>query len=119
MKILLLTKNVLTEKRTQRILQLLGHEVFVTNNYLETFIEREPDKEAMNYFNLCIISETVSDPEVDKLFSRINNVPYKFFRETENADMKDEKTRNPTYDFIKTNASTVELREAIASVVYG
>lgn len=117
MKILFLTKNVLAEKRTQKILQHLGHEVFVTNNYLEFFIKNGFDRGAMDYFNLCIISETVSDPEVDKFFSGISKVPYTFFRETEEAETNGK--NNQSYEYIKPRATTVELREAIASVIYG
>lgn len=38
MRILILTKNVSTENETQRMLQILGHEVFTTSKMLDLYL---------------------------------------------------------------------------------
>lgn len=64
MEVLLLSENILVEEKIQSMIQKLGHEVFVNKSFLYE-IER-----MFNFnFDICIISNTVSNAKVEKIIS--------------------------------------------------
>lgn len=117
MRILIFTKNVLAEKNTQQKLQTLGHEVFVTKKYLQSYLEDRLSSRTISQFHICIISKTISDYEAREIFYKFNNQPYVFFREVEEIPEVAAQSVNDSYCYVKENASMVELREAIANTI--
>ncbi|MEO1770297.1 helix-turn-helix domain-containing protein [Candidatus Enterococcus ferrettii] len=63
-QILLLTKNVLSEERLQRNLQVLNYEVFGTSSFLELNRYSQINEQFLEYFQFVILSKTVSNEEI-------------------------------------------------------
>ncbi len=63
-QILLLTKNVLSEEKLQKNLQVLNYEVFSTSSFLEMNKYSQINEQFLEYFQFVILSKTISNDEI-------------------------------------------------------
>lgn len=113
MRVLILTKNVSTENETQKMLQILGHEVFTTSKMLDLYLSTG-DTMTATLFDLCIISKTISDYEANHLAAQLANRSCTVFREVERiSDETIEYSKGP-FKELKAKQTITDLREALA-----
>lgn len=67
-RILILTKNVLAEQQLQKQLQLLNYEVFTSTEVLKN----EQMYTICDYFPIILLSETISNLEVERFLPKVN-----------------------------------------------
>lgn len=113
MRVLILTNNILTERDIQFKLQILGHEVYVSNLLLNKYLTKSID-ETINPFDLCIISKTVNNLEAKILAAELSRFNTKIFREVENIYFPKSGEKVDLYGYVSNEQSITELREAIA-----
>ena len=66
-RVLVLTKNILTERELQNKLQLLNYEVYCSTRLFNECIEQEYTLDLFQLFQYVILSESISDSELVKL----------------------------------------------------
>lgn len=115
MKVLLLTHNVMTENDTQIMLQILGHEVFVSTELVNRFLTSKVD-EIFNHFDVCIISKTISDFEAKFLAEQFDRFPCKIFREADNCVKNESVKSSLFFGYLYSKNTIVDLRESLAKV---
>lgn len=69
--ILILTKNLVVERRLQENLQYLNYEVFCSVKIFNRLKKIEAAKTAIHSFQLLILSDTISDSEVIQLLPKL------------------------------------------------
>lgn len=117
--IVILTKNIITEISFQRKIQLLGYEVFCSNQILEMLLQRK-NPNSLSIFETVIFSESVSDKEVIQLLEGMPNY-IKSFRvdETMPSSERQEMLENyGLHKWLTKEISTNELRETLANILF-
>lgn len=114
-KILILTKNILAEQQLQKQLQLLDYEVFCTAD-----IYRNPKSYSiLRYFPIIMLSETISNLEIEKFLSAINydaNLIVRLIDEQSNDEgQTDWRVSGIDGELVK-NASLDSLRERLVTL---
>lgn len=66
-RVLVLTKNILTERELQNQLQLLNYEVYCSTKLLDECIEQKYNLDFFKLFQYVILSESISESELTKL----------------------------------------------------
>lgn len=74
-RILILTKNILTEQDLQHKLQLLNYEVYCSTKILEDCLQQQYNSDFFKLFQYVILSESICESEVTRLTSHFNHVP--------------------------------------------
>ena len=109
--ILLLTKNVLAEEETQKKLQHLNYEVFSSSSLLT---KRGTQGEFLQFFNLfyyTIISETISDIELQQLLPILRKSTTTLIRKNDHANENQQDFQVKLW--ISNESSIEELRELL------
>ncbi|MGM0214882.1 helix-turn-helix domain-containing protein [Enterococcus sp. AZ109] len=90
-KVLIVTKNILNEQELQENIQRLSHEVYCTLCDFEQLDNKVFLMNIVNFFQIVIISETVSDNQMSEILQVLNPQQTKVFRKVQ--DMPDKKVR--------------------------
>lgn len=120
-RILLLTKNVLSEQELLQQLQRLNFEVFSSSSTLQSLIVSEDSAGLADYFSVVILSETISCREVQEILPRIVKEGRLIFRKANRSFVEEEKAmlgQDQITDWMFSDASAEELRELISSPFY-
>lgn len=112
MQILILTKNVLAEYELQNRLQILNHEVFCSVRLL-SLLKKEI---RISYFDLVILSNTLSDQEAMEALESLKKMNYPILRkfETEQSVEVEEFWMNHKVDGLIASHSLEVIREVIS-----
>lgn len=113
---LLLTKSLESERDFRRQLESLGFEVFCSLDLINKIISNEVDTRFIDYFDYIIISETISNRELDIIVQQLNLTDIYIYRKTitkfvpeDQEILQDVGIKN----LIPTNSSLEELRELL------
>ncbi|MGH1833345.1 winged helix-turn-helix domain-containing protein [Enterococcus gilvus] len=113
---LLLTKSLESERDFRRQLESLGFEVFCSWDLINKIISNEVDTRFIDYFDYIIISETISNRELDLIVQQLNLTDIYIYRKTitkfvpeDQEILQDVGIKN----LIPTNSSLEELRELL------
>ncbi|MEO1768424.1 helix-turn-helix domain-containing protein [Candidatus Enterococcus ferrettii] len=120
-RILLLSKNVLSEQELLQKLQRLNFEVFTSSSTLHSLIAGDPGADLADYFSVVILSETISCREVQTVLPRLVKEGRLIFRKADRSFVEEEKSilsQEQITDWMYSEASTEEIRELIASPFY-
>ncbi|MGM0214799.1 helix-turn-helix domain-containing protein [Enterococcus sp. AZ109] len=120
-RILLLTKNVLSEQELLQKLQRLNFEVFSSSSTLHSLIVSESSAGLADYFSVIILSETISCREVQEILPHIVKEGRLIFRKADRSFVEEEKNilgQEQITEWIHSDASAEEIRELIASPFY-
>lgn len=111
--ILLLTKNVLAEERTQKKLQHLNYEVFSSSSLLSKRATEVEFLQFLNLFYYTIISETISDIELQRLLPILRKSTTTIIRK---SDLFIDNQQDKQFNLCISNESSLEeLRELLVS----
>ncbi|MBU5362538.1 helix-turn-helix domain-containing protein [Enterococcus raffinosus] len=115
--ILLLTKNVLAEEEFQKKLQHLNYEVFSSSSLLSKRVKLTDFLHFFNLFYYTIISETISDIELQQLLPVLKKSSTIIIRK--NAHELENKPQDIRLNLWISNESSVEeLRELLMESIY-
>lgn len=115
--ILLLTKNVLAEEEFQKKLQHLNYEVFSSSSLLSKRVKLTDFLHFFNLFYYTIISETISDIELQQLLPVLKKSSTIVIRK--NAHELENKPQDIRLNLWISNESSVEeLRELLMESIY-
>lgn len=111
-KVLILTKNILAEQQLQKQLQLLNYEVFCSteifkNNQMITILQ---------YFPIVMISETISNLEVEKFLSLLdkgNNLVIRLTTDELIEENKEEWREKGLFGWVSKQISSDSIREKL------
>lgn len=120
-RILLLTKNVLSEQELLQKLQRLNFEVFTSSSTLHLLLAEDEGASLAEYFSIVILSETISCHEVDSLLPRLVKEGRLIFRKADRSFVDEEKSilsQEQITGWIHSDASTEEIRELISLPYY-
>ncbi|EOH94886.1 helix-turn-helix domain-containing protein [Enterococcus pallens] len=120
-RILLLTKNVLSEQELLQKLQRLNFEVFASSSTLELLLAGDEGAELAEYFSVIILSETISCHEVESILPRLVNDGRLIFRKADRSFVEEEKSilnQEQITGWLHSDASTEEIRELISLPYY-
>ncbi|MGM0110262.1 winged helix-turn-helix domain-containing protein [Enterococcus sp. DIV0187] len=119
--ILILTKNLLVEQRLQEVLQLLDYEVFCSVevlNFLKHGHMNEQDrKQALLNYQMIILSETLSDHEIEVLLPQLcskKQVVVRKYAEEPTAKDKELLSELGIHEWLLTDESIDQLREKLS-----
>lgn len=115
-KVLILTKNILNEQELQENIQRLSHEVYCTTCDFDQLDNKVFLMNIVNFFQIVIISETISDNQMAEVLKVLNSEQTKVFRKVE--FMPDKKDRAQFDEFtidewLEVSDSLEVLREKI------
>lgn len=116
-RILLLTKNVLSEQELLQKLQRLNFEVFPSSSTLHLLLTEDEGADLAEYFSIVILSETISCREVENLLPRLVKEGRLIFRKADRSFVDEEKSmlnQEQITGWIHSDASTEEIRELIS-----
>lgn len=81
-QILLFTNNPLNEQSFETRLRQLGHEVFTTKTMLNYCLIESPMKDFIKIFHHIILSETLSNAEVQELLKTLHTYSIPVYRKS-------------------------------------
>ena len=112
LRILILTKNILAEVGIQQKLQRMNYEVFCTNISLNDmdFVS------LVNLFPTIIISETISEYELDEVMSTIQKQSTIIVRKFDCEDVESKKQSKNINYFIHKDSNTEQIREIFVGI---
>lgn len=112
--VLILTKNILVEQKLQTRLQRLNCEVFASPKTLSLLIERPNEILLANYFNCVIISETVTNEELQWIMPSLRTTPKIILRKVDQYfDSEIEESVEGINGVITESMNLEELRESL------
>lgn len=119
-RVFILTKNVLCEQQLQNQLQRLDHEVFVSN-----YLFDEPQAQFLfvkliDYFQIILISETVTDAELLRILPALNQQKKVVFRKNEyRPDKADQEywTNKGIKGWISCDSKIESVREQLSKMI--
>lgn len=110
--ILILTKNVLAEEEIQRKLQHLNYEVYCSSRLLSRNSNQGELRQVLKLFFYTIISETISDIEVENILPILKRSSTIIIRKNDHL-LKSELVENDLSLSISNQSSIEELRETL------
>ncbi|MEG1503439.1 MAG: helix-turn-helix domain-containing protein [Enterococcus sp.] len=116
MQVLILTHNILVERPLVEKLQRLNIEVLSSSKILSMLLVQQVPSEVMGYFDVLIISETVSDQELSMILEMVGN-KFTIIRETDNFPQNEEKAEWESFgvdEWLLEEESLSGLREKLA-----
>lgn len=90
-RILIITKNILSEESIQHKLQRMNYEVFTSVTLFDTTRDAFISERILNYFNVIIVSETLNNKEFKEILLICNNDDFVILRKYEDFVSKKEK----------------------------
>ncbi|MGM0212606.1 helix-turn-helix domain-containing protein [Enterococcus sp. AZ109] len=90
-QILLLTKNILSEDKLQKSLQILNYEVFSTSSFLELSKYSQVNEQFLEYFQFVILSKTICNEEIHEVLPVLKRHNLTIFRSYEEEPAEQEK----------------------------
>lgn len=118
-RILILTKNILSEISFQEKLQKLNFEVYCSSYLLNRLLLNGDIKESVKDFDLIIVSELVADSELVQFSQRLSTLKLPIFRKTDSPLLMEEEnylSRLNLEGYIQESMNKEALRELINSV---
>lgn len=115
--ILLLTKNILAENIVQTKLQRLNYEVLNSAKMLDELKRNGSSVPSIKMFQYTIISETISDYEVDEIVPKLSAASTIIVRKSEEKATSDEQKKWKDHGidlWFSNEASLEEMREVLA-----
>ncbi|MGM0216069.1 helix-turn-helix domain-containing protein [Enterococcus sp. AZ109] len=113
-RILILTKNILSESNLQEKLQSLNFEVYCSSCLLERLLKKRSITEYIKDFDFVIISDLVTDKEVLQISSQLSEYNLNIFRKTDSEPTSEEESymeRIHLSGWVKPSMSKEKLRE--------
>ncbi|EOH97647.1 hypothetical protein I588_01781 [Enterococcus pallens ATCC BAA-351] len=112
--VLFLSKNVLVEKTLQSKLQRLNYEVLCSPRIFYLLMEKTEMTEVINYFDYIILSETISEEEVNTVLASLLNKTGVIIRKFESVPENEEAFyMEGIADWISEDLSTETIREKL------
>lgn len=90
MQVLILTHNILVERPLVEKLQRLNIEVLSSAKLLTMLQTKQVPLEVMSFFDVLIVSETISDQELTIILEEVGE-KFTIIRETDRMPQKEEK----------------------------
>lgn len=118
-RILILTKNILSEMSFQEKLQKLNFEVYCSSYLLNRLLLNGDIKESVKDFDLVVVSELVADSELIQFSPRLSALKLPVFRKMDSPLLMEEEdylSRLNLEGYIQESMNKEELRELINSV---
>lgn len=116
MEVLILTHNILVERPLVEKLQRLNIEVMSSVKLLTLLQAKQAPLEVLNFFDVLIISETVSDQELTEILTDAGK-QYTILRETDHLPQKEDRAKWQAQgidDWLLEDDPLSELREKLA-----
>lgn len=116
-RVLVLTKNIFTERELQNKLQLLDYEVYCSARLLDECIEKQYHTEFLNFFQYVILSESINVSELATLVAFFEPLSLKVIRKVGTKIMESDQhylKKGLLNALISTNDSLDELRESLS-----
>lgn len=79
-RVLILTKNILTERELQNKLQLLNYEVYCSTKLFDECLQQDYKSDFFKLFQFVILSESISEFELTKLTTCFKHLPMSIIR---------------------------------------
>lgn len=114
--VLILSRSVLSEEKLRRNLEFLGYEVFCSASVLNELLISKGSK-WLNLFQIVILSETVSDVEMNHLLSIFGSKKLRVYRIENDPFEKsviEEWEKLGVNGWLETQSSLTELRESLS-----
>ncbi len=113
--VLILTRNVLSEEGLIRQLHYLNYEVLCSSDLIQV-LQAGNQVPLFSFFHAVILSETLSNSEVEKLLPILQTFPIAVLRNCENYPIKEqaEWEEQGIHEWVSKNGTIEALREAIA-----
>ncbi|MGM0216137.1 hypothetical protein IGI42_003732 [Enterococcus sp. AZ109] len=114
---LILTKNILSEERLIKKLHHLNNEVLCSVDLLD-YLRQGKNILPINYFQLVLLSETLSNAELEIFLPRLSKLSAAIVRVSDQEKLE----RNPSdtpwiHGWISTNDSLEKIRENLAEAI--
>lgn len=116
-QILLLTRNVLNEQRFEAKIRQLGHEIYTSEVLLNTCLAVQSDITMIKYFHHIILSETLTNIEVEALVKNLNGIAFSILRKSDlevNETQLEEWNNQGNAHWISTDPELEMLREFLS-----
>jgi DNA-binding winged helix-turn-helix (wHTH) protein len=117
-QILLFTNNPLNEQSFETRLRQLGHEVFTTKTMLNYCLIESPMKDFIKIFHHIILSETLSNAEVQELLKTLHTYSIPVYRKSNELleeTLLEEWKEKGIAEWIEIEPSIEVLREVLSS----
>ncbi|EOH93044.1 winged helix-turn-helix domain-containing protein [Enterococcus pallens] len=114
MNVLILTKCIPVEEEFVKRLHMLGYEVFCSCALLSSLKNKISSDNITKYFQIIIISETVSDTEVESLLKRREFPSSILYRKSSSLTQVPQNMERQIQDIIITNEELESLREKLS-----
>lgn len=115
-KVLVLTKNILSEQEIQKKLQLLNYEVLCSANIFENCNRQVEPVDFFNFFQYVILSETICESEILNIVSLLKNHSIRIIRKVEaKVTLKDHEylEKDLLHAIVSNEDSLDEIRECL------
>ncbi|MBO1308800.1 winged helix-turn-helix domain-containing protein [Enterococcus sp. 669A] len=116
--VLILTRNILSEEGLIRQLHYLNYEVLCSSDLLQV-LQMGKGSPMFSYFQAVILSETLSNSEVEKILPVLHTFPIAILRNSEVYPVKEqtEWQDQGIHGWVSKNGTIETLREAIAEAL--
>lgn len=113
--VLILTKNALSEESLIRQLHYLNYEVLCSTDLLQHLLYGKTSA-VFSYFQSVILSETLSNHEVEKILPALNSFQVAILRNSETYPIVEQEgwQERGIHEWISKNGTMEDLREALA-----
>lgn len=130
MQVLILTHNILVERPLVEKLQRLNIEVLSSAKLLTMLQAKQVPLEVMNFFDVLIVSETISDQELTVILEEVGE-KFTIIRETDRMPQKEEKSEwesqgvdewlleDETLSGLREKLAEKTLKESVYSIGFG
>ncbi|MGH1749715.1 helix-turn-helix domain-containing protein [Enterococcus raffinosus] len=130
MQVLILTHNILVERPLVEKLQRLNIEVLSSAKLLTMLQAKQVPLEVMNFFDVLIVSETISDQELTVILEEVGE-KFTIIRETDWMPQKEEKSEwesqgvdewlleDETLSGLREKLAEKTLKESVYSIGFG
>lgn len=115
-RVLIMTRNILSDKKLQEKLQYLNYEVFCSSHILDHLMAHYSYPELLDHFPFIIFSETVSNAEIEELLPCLKNKGKKLFRKVDELTETEEWDADLECPII--NITMDSLREQLISLKF-
>lgn len=116
--VLILTKNVLSEEQLVKQLHYLSYEVMSSSDLIQA-VQAGKNLSIFSYFQVVMISETLSNSELEQLLPNLKLHPVSVLRIGDELSMDDsiDWRKAGVYDWLAKDASVETLREIMIQAV--
>lgn len=112
-RVLIMTRNILSDKELQEKLQYLNYEVFCSSHILDHLLAQYSYPELLNHFRFIVFSETISNAEIEQLLPCLENKGKQLYRKVNDLAEAEEWSKNLATPVL--NVTLDSLREQLMS----